>query len=206
MVFSSKGTKYFTLTSLSKIRPFIAFEPMVNLKYDLWEQGIDFEYFHATEDNIKTRYEVFEIISKNLSKFVVDSVIIEKCKTNPSLQDPHKFYQKSFEFLLDYILDRFKGKFSSIIIITDSIPVKKKRNEIKKALKSYLGKWSNKEKIPYRIYHYSSKSDLNLQIVDYFNWAIFRKWERDDVENFDLIKDSIYSEFNVFKIGTNRYY
>ena len=53
--FSEKGTKYFSLTSLTKIRPFVIYEPLVNLKYDLWEKGVDFEYFHATEDTQATR-------------------------------------------------------------------------------------------------------------------------------------------------------
>lgn len=57
--FSKRGTTYFTLTTLSKVRPFVIYEPLVNLKYDLWEKGIHFEYFHATEDTQVTRNEVF---------------------------------------------------------------------------------------------------------------------------------------------------
>ena len=83
--FSEKGTKIFTLTALSKIRPFVIYEPLINLKYDLWQKGIEFEYFHATEDTQQTRDQVFNLISNNLSRFTIDSVIVEKRKTNPSL-------------------------------------------------------------------------------------------------------------------------
>ena len=137
MDFSSNGTKYFTLTALSKIRPFVIYEPLVNLKYDLWEKGVEFEYFHATEDNYNTRKEVFELISNNLSKFVVDSIIVDKCKTHQFLHDNSRFYKKIFEMLFNYILEKHRGKFSQIFIITDQIPIKKKRRDIEKAIKLY---------------------------------------------------------------------
>lgn len=206
MDFSDSGTKYFTLTALSKIRPFVLSEPLFNLKYDLWEKGLEFEYFHASEDKIDTRTAVFNAIGENISKFQVDSVIVEKRKTHPTLQEHAKFYKKIFEFLLDYTLKRFSGLYSQVIIITDEIPIKKHRKEIQKAIKSYISHWSEKENIPYKIYHYSSKSDMNLQIVDYLNWAIFRKWERNDKSNYEIIMNSVVSEFDVFKVGGMLYY
>ncbi len=76
--FSTKGTKFFTLTALTKIRPFKTSIPLIDLKHDLWEKGIEIEYFHATTNMQKTRDEVYKIISRNLRKFTVDSVIVEK--------------------------------------------------------------------------------------------------------------------------------
>ncbi|MEW6654319.1 MAG: DUF3800 domain-containing protein [Bacteroidota bacterium] len=203
MDFSANGTKYCTLTSLSKIRPFVLSEPLFNLKYDLWEKGLEFEYFHASEDKIDTRTAVFDVFEKNIRKFQIDSVIVEKRKTHPAIQEHDKFYKKVFEFLLGYTLKRFSGLYSQAIIITYEIPVKKRKKEIQKAIKSYISHWSEAEKIPYKIYHYSSKSDMNLHIIDYINWAIFRKWERTDNMNYEKIAKSIVSEFDVFKAGGN---
>jgi len=203
--FSIKGTKYFTLTALSKIRPFAIYE-LVNLKYNLWEKGVEFEYFHATEDTYITRKEVFQLISNNLSRFIVDSIVVEKRKTHPTLQEQTKFYKKIFELLFDYILKRYRGKFSQVFIVTDQIPIKKRKKDIEKAIKLYVSRWTENTKVPYKIFHYSSKSDINLQIVDYFNWAIFRKWERKDISNYDLIKDAISSEYDVFKYGNIKFY
>ena len=190
--FSNKGTNFFTLTALSKIRPFAIYGPLIDLKYDLWEKGIEFEYFHATEDTQKTRNEVFGLISKNISRFTVDSIVVEKRKTNPSLYFPVKFYQKIFQVLLNYVLERYKDRFSKIIIITDAIPVTKNRREIQKAIKQYITNRS----FSYRVFHHSSKSDINLQIVDYLNWAIFRKWESGDLRSYNVIKEAVFSEFN----------
>jgi len=204
--FSNKGTKFFTLTALSKVRPFVTYEHLVNLKYDLWEKDIEFEYFHATEDTFITRDEVFTLISENISNFTIDSVIVEKNKTHPTLQDHAKFYIKIFDILFNYILTRYRNKFSKIFIITDEIPVKRKKKDVEKAIKSYISWWIKDSTREYKIFHYSSKSDINLQIVDYFNWAIFRKWERNKLENYDLIREAIISEFDVFSSGDNKYY
>ncbi len=51
--------------------------------------------------------------------------------------------------------------------------------------------------IPLDIYHYDSKINLGLQVVDLFCWGIFRKYERKDFEWFNIFKskvkyDSIY--------------
>ena len=59
--FSKNGTKYFTITGLSKERPFEAFKASNNLKYDRIESGTEIEYFHASEDRQVVRDEVFKI-------------------------------------------------------------------------------------------------------------------------------------------------
>ncbi len=204
--FSPRGTNYFVMSALTKVRPFVLFEPLINLKYDLWEKGVDFEYFHATEDTQLTRNEVFKILTQHLSRFTIDSVIIEKRKTHPTLQNPNNFYQKTFEILFNYIFNRYSKTPLRIFIITDTIPIKKKRKEVEKAIKLYLSQRQIMHGPIYTIKHLSSKSDINLQIIDYFNWAIFRKWERKDSRSYDLIKDAISSEFDAFKIGRKYYY
>jgi len=204
--FSEKGTKYFTLTALSKFRPFVTHDQLLNIKYDLWEKGIEFEYFHATEDRYDTRNNVFRIISNNLTLFTIDTIVVEKCKTHPTLQEHTYFYTTIFDILLSYILARNKDLFSEIIIVTDDLPLKKKKKDVEKAIKLRISRWVKSTNSGYKIFHYASKSDINLQLVDYFNWAIFRKWERNDTLNYDLIKGAIVSEFDVFQVGNTKYY
>jgi len=48
--FSPRGTKYFNLTCLTEKRPFPSYDKLRNIKYDLIEDGINIEYFHATND------------------------------------------------------------------------------------------------------------------------------------------------------------
>jgi hypothetical protein len=60
--FSPKGTRFFTLTSVTKVRPFQIAPVLDHLKYDLIETGLDLEYFHASEDRQPVRDQVFTAI------------------------------------------------------------------------------------------------------------------------------------------------
>ena len=77
-----------------------------------------------------------------------------------------------------------------------SLPVQKKRRAVEKAIKKTLS-----AKLPggtkYRIFHHASKSNYDLQIVDYCNWAIYRKYEFGYSLSYDLIKRVMRTEKRV---------
>src|SRR5690242_7462023 len=102
--FSSTGTNYFTLTTITKSRPFPWENPVNDLKLDFIELGLGIEYFHASEDRQAVRDKVFETIFKHLSDLRLDSLIVEKRKTGPSLQEETAFYPRMIGYLLKYIL------------------------------------------------------------------------------------------------------
>jgi hypothetical protein len=83
----------------------------------------------------------------------------------------------------------------------DQIPVERRKKEIEKATKLTLAWWSKQTGVPYSVMFHSSKSDLNLQIADYLNWAVFRKWERNDQRSYDLVSKYVTSEYETFKRG-----
>jgi hypothetical protein len=204
--FSVTGTRFFTFTTITKTRPFSWDAPVISLKYDLIEVGLDIEYFHAAEDRQAVRDKVFAIIGNNLTDLRIDSLIVEKPKTGPALQVLEKFYPRMISYLLRYVLDpKNLRNFSEVIVITDSIPVSKKREAVEKAVKQTLSRM-----LPngtrYKILHHASKSCTGLQIADYCNWAIFRKWERGDLRSYGLIRSGICSEFDIFKTGQRYYY
>ena len=204
--FSPSGTRFFTLTSIAKIRPFNVSRALHSLKYDLMEEGIDIEHFHASEDKQRTRDKVFEIIQSNLKVQVIDSLIVEKVKTGPALQVPATFYPRMIGYLIKFVLQSSDlSGISEVIIVTDSIPLQKKRKAIEKAIKMTL-RAELPSAVSFRVMHHASKSCIGLQIADYCNWAIFRKWERADTRSYDLIKHGIRSEFDIFRNGTRRYY
>ncbi len=84
--FSPSGTKYFTLTSITKTRPFQIAPILDSLKYDLIETGLDIEYFHAAEDRQAVRDMVFGAIQQFMNALRIDSLIVEKKKTGPALR------------------------------------------------------------------------------------------------------------------------
>lgn len=204
--FSPTGTRFFTLTSVAKTRPFRAVPQIDSLKYDLIEEGLDLECFHASEDRQHVRDRVFAIIQNELDSMRIDSLIVEKAKTGPALQDPQHFYPRMLGYLLRFLVNGMDlSRCEEVLVITDQIPLAKKRKAIEKTIKQTL-----KAMLPlecrYRIMHHASKSSFGLQMADYCNWAIYRKWERGDDRSHALIRKGITSEFDLFRSGVRYYY
>jgi len=209
--FLKTGTKFFIITSSTTTDPHYLRENLLKLKYEFWLNGLNLEYFHASEDKNNVREEVFKFINSIKKNIQIDSVIVQKNKTNPKLYINEKskekglnIYQLSLKCLLKYIFNRYKiSEINKIIIILSSIFEKSKRELILKTIKKFL---KENFKIPFEIYFFDSKSDLNCQIIDYINWSIYRKWESNDLKYYDYIKEMIKSEFEIFKKGENLYY
>jgi hypothetical protein len=81
----------------------------------------------------------------------------------------------------------------------------KKRQVIEKAIKLELVKILPKGK-KYLILHHAAMSCIGIQVADYCNWAIFRKWEKEDNRSYQIIEGSIKSCFDIFKNGKSFYY
>jgi len=204
--FSQKGTRYFTLTSVMSIRPFLWEADLAAIKYDLLETGTSQEYFHATEDLQATRDRVFAVIASHLVAITIDSVIVEKAKTVQAWQAEERIYPEMLGYLLSYIIAKTQmTTYAGVIVMTDAIPVKKKRQILEKAVKETLARKLPQE-VSYHIVHHDSKSCLGLQIADYCNWAIYRKWDKSDTRSYGQIQAAIRSEFDIFRRGKTRYY
>lgn len=204
--FSPTGTKYFVITSLTKRRPFEAYKPLTELKYDLIELGVNLEYFHAAEDQQATRNRVFGVIAAHLAEVRLDSLVVEKRKAGPSLRSEVRFYPEMLGYLLSYVLRGVNLKdVKETVIMTDRIPIERKREAVEKAVKQTLSA-TLPSNIHYRILHHGSRSNVDLQIVDYCNWAVYRKWDRQDLRSYDKIRSALASEFDIFQNGSEYYY
>lgn len=204
--FSKEGSHYYTFTSVVMTRPFPFYSQFENYKYDVIEYGKSIDKFHCTEDNAHVRSRVFQLIKDSLDKIRIDSVIVRKCKTGPALRPPEKFYPRMLSYLLKHIIDKIDfNKVEEVIVITDSLPTKRNKKLFEKAIKTNLSR-SLKSDASYRIIHHPSCAHYGLQIADYCNWAIMRKWERGDAGHYSTIRSSIKSEFNIFRHGKNKYY
>lgn len=204
--FSPTGTRYFVLTSVATRRPFPTHGPLDDFKHDCLEYGLDTEYFHCADDNPHVRRKVFELISNHVQALRIDSLVVEKSKAGPALRDDRRFYPEMLGYLLRYVIPReLKNGVEEVIVITDTIPIQKKRQAIEKAIKGALAKMLPSG-MRYRILHHASRSHYGLQVADYCNWAVFRKWQKGEVEFYDRIKPAILSEFEIFRTGTRRYY
>ena len=205
MDFSAKGSKYYMFNFLVKQRPFNLHETISNYRYSLLERNLnpqndkrlDIEYFHAYNDNKYIKNELFKLISKFDRRSVhVYSYILEKPKVIPSKRkEKEKFYIENLKYSIQRLLSKLQIN-TDFIIMTDNLPIKQNKKKqisaLKKGIKEYLRQ--NDLSIRYDIFHHSSASSANLQIVDYIGWAIFRKYERKDQSYYDQISKYILDE------------
>jgi len=202
--FSPRGTRHFVLTALSTTNPDEMASALYALKHELVLAGQDIEYFHATEDQQVIRDRVFEILAAGT--YELDSIIVEKAKTHPSLRDETRFYPMMCRYLLQYALRRHEWRgLEHFVIFTDALNVKRKREAIEKGLKEGLRSVVGRGKA-FRLLHHASKSHPYLQAVDYCNWAVYVKWERGELRPYQMIRGKLKSEFEIFREGTTHYY
>jgi len=209
--FSPGGTKYFILTALSTTAPFKIAAPLLELRYQLlpnYAGGRALEesgYFHAAEDTQAVRDAVFSTIMRNGKDIRVDSVIAQKNKANPRFHSQQlELYQRMGEALLKYTFNRAAwGNYEYVVLVFSSLFDKKKRGILKQTFKSLIKSIAAK---PYSLYFHDSKFDLCNQAVDYFGWAIYRKWESADRRSYEPIKHLVKSEFSIFAKGVKEYY
>ena len=217
MDFSTKGSKYYMFNFLIKQRPFNLHEYIANYRYSVLEKNLnlqvnrrlDIEYFHASSDNRYIKNDIFELIStfdKNGIKCY--SYILEKAKVKPTKrEEKHKFYIDNLRFSIQKLLDKIKID-KNFIIITDRLPIQKNKNRQIEALKKGINRYlkSNNLKIRYDIFHHCSASSINLQIIDYISWAIFRKYEKNEYLFYEKIEKYIIAEDIMTKERKTKYY
>lgn len=210
--FSLKGTRFYTISAIITQCPWEKVEQITALYFDILSgekhDSLDGNYlndklchhFHATEDKQLVRDSFFEII-RLLQGVTAYSIVVRKNKTHPSIRDPRIFYSKMVGYLMNYVIKRYQ--FSKITIFVDGVPVNKDRKAFRSAIKSQLKRFDT----PFKIYFPSSSSNSYLQICDYINWAIYRKWEKSDVRSYELIQNLLgKQELDIFLEGDTQYY
>lgn len=132
------------------------------------------EYFYSLVKDID-----FELYSVTLNKIR----LYEKLR-----QDKERVYNYIARLTLEKI--PFDDADLRVGIIIDKSKTKKEIFEFNQyILRQIKGKLD--PLIPLDIYHYDSKHNLCLQAVDLFCWGIFRKYERNDSQWFDVFKTKI---------------
>jgi len=200
--FNEYGSKYFILTCVVMRRPFDEVHgKLLDIKYDCIEIGLDLERFHASDDQQKTRDSFYSVLTQYADEYEVYSVAILKSSLTEELQDASKLYSSTFRLLCEYVLTIDNpDAYNNVIVITDALSSNIKRKYLTSPLKIHIKSLISPAGLPYVLYHHSSAGDLNLQVTDYFCWAIQRYLERDDNRSLVLIENSLKG---IWRIGDN---
>lgn len=217
--FSSRGTKFFTLTGLVTFDPVVRREELLRLRYKLLADGHDHEYFHATEDNQATRDAVYAFLASLGGSFEVRSIVAQKNKTHPSLYNETSIkkdgqektrvtgmglYKLLCKTLLKYIFKGKDGEVKKIVVVLGSLFNGDKKKILLKTLKHQLKQ--HFPHIPFEIFIHSTSADLNCQMADYCCWAVSVKSERGEERPYQAIESQIKSVFDIFRNGEREYY
>lgn len=189
--FSKNGTKYFVLTALITNNPTKVAIPLVKLRYKLLCNNLSgaFQengYFHASEDLQVVRDKIFKILTSYKRGLVIDFVALKKGKIKKNKDFETEFYKKIGQKLLNKVFNsNLTNKYSEVCIVFSSLFDKKRRGLLKQIFKStikslFFG--------TYFLYFHDSKFDYCNQAVDYYGWAVYRRWENSDMRSFNLIK------------------
>ena len=199
--FSDRGTRYFVLASVSMRRPFQMNDALDGYKYDCIEYGLEHERFHCANDNAHVRNTVFDIMGGRLDGTEIHSLVVDKRGIPPELSAEERFYPEMLGYHLRYVLTRpSHATAEEIIVITDTIPLKRKRQAIERAVKVTLERMLP-ESPRHRIMHHDSRSHYGLQVADYCCWAISRKHEKADSTYYRRIQSAVRSEFVLSQAG-----
>lgn len=170
------------------------------LAFDGFELG---DYFHATTDKQSVRDQVFSLLVN--CDFSIQATIMEKSKAMPHIaSDRPEFYKYGWFYHFKHGARRMIAPGKRTLVTAASLGTKKERLSFENSVNSALSQTLNS--VTWRVDFPPAGSDPCVQAADYCAWAIQRKWERNDARSYDLIKNKITYEYDLWSHGTTHYY
>jgi hypothetical protein len=190
--FKPSGSKYLIFTAAWTYSPAALAASLSELRFALMKEGHDLKAFHCSEDKQHHRDAVVTRMLHD-ADWHFASVVVEKRKINPALYGPDRFYLKFVTPLLRFVLRGcVEPGTDRLVICTDTIPVKNKRDAITKALKQTCA--AELPAATTRLYSHPRESNKWIQVADYCAWAVQRKWERSDTRTYAQLRHRMIKE------------
>ena len=199
------ASRFFILTTVAFPRGHDALATAMRaLRLELERDGCDLQQgFHATEDRQRVRNRVFELLSGH--EFRVDATILDKPKARPGIRNSEEhFYQNAWFFHLRGVLpETLPRDVDGLHVIAASVGTGSRRRAFRTAVEGAVRQATD---LAATVTFWPSATDACLQVADYCAWAVQRKWERGDTRSHDLIRDRIFREHDLFRLGREQFY
>lgn len=173
----------------------------------VWEKQQLGAYFHASTDRQIIRDAVFQTLARY--EFKIFAKILEKSKAQPSVRPTReRFYQYGWYYLFKFAAPKVVAKDSELMITTASVATKQGQKLFTAAVHDVLEQTVALKADKWVTDFTQAMADPCLQVADYCAWAIQRKWESSgkDLRSYDLIKDRIIYEYDLWRKGTTHFY
>ncbi|WP_307980366.1 DUF3800 domain-containing protein [uncultured Senegalimassilia sp.] len=189
--FGPNGSEMFIMTCVVMNRPFRLSHVLMDYRYDCLENGVEIEKFHACEDTRDVRLGVYRRLAALGSGVRAYSVSIEKDQVPEDMRKASALYSEVFSWIVEEVYRNECGPDTAkAIVVTDSLPKQARKKEVEGPLKTFMKRVFQNNGIPYSLMHHCSSCDPNLQVADYFCWAVHRKlvkgfdWPYSVIEGF----------------------
>jgi hypothetical protein len=199
-----KASRYFILTTATFGDGYALGDALQRLRLDLAWEGVELKGpFHATTDAQAVRDRVFAALGGH--QFRLDATILEKPKAKPGIRiTEERFYQIAWYFHMKHVAPLIARRADELMLVAASIGTKKKRAAFYQAVQDVMRQVGRAGLV--RTAFWDAACDPHLQAADYCAWALGRKWESGDLRSYNLIRQKIRSEFDLFAPGTRTYY
>lgn len=152
---------------------------------------------HAYHANKITRRRILTLLA-NKNDLRIFSVILNKKKVHIDLQNQNNFL---YNYTANILLDRLYSK--KIVPNHETLKICIDRKDTKKGIRDNFINYLQTSLTEKRDGHVdvilcASHEEKALQAVDFISWAVFRKYERNDYEYYEIIKDKIIEENLLF--------
>jgi len=200
---NGKASKYYILCTVGLTDCTVAHK-LLDLRREMaWSAKPVGDFFHCTTDKQEVRDAVFALIRQQ--DFQVHATIMEKSKAQPQTRvSEDRFYQYGWLYHLRYSGKLYRKHHPEIHVTAATIGVKKKRITFEDAVRDVCKQTMSSKQ--WRTSFWPSQADPCLQMADYCTWAIQRKWETGCTRSYDLIKDKIVYEYDLWERGKTHYY
>ncbi len=162
------------------------------------------EMFHASEDKQVVRDEVYEYIAAQ-DDIRIDVTVLEKAKAQPQTRaTKERFYKTAWYFHFKHVGPDLLRGHTEAQIMAAAVGTKKGQAVFTSAVNDVMQQVIQRQQ--WKTSFPRSVAEPCLQIADYCAWAVQRKWERGDPRSYDLIRDKIETEYDLWRLGTKEYF
>jgi len=150
-------------------------------------------------DPQEVRSAVFGLIERQITNIRIPALILDKKDVYPDLRQDKWLYKRLYYYLIRSVLTRGGWAEGSVGIqlLIDHTEDSSLREETVSGIR-----WAESEanlSFKIGISHTSSFGHPFLQLADYCAWAIYQKYEREDLRSYQRIEKAIENEWQLFK-------
>ena len=196
-------SRYFIVCTVTATNCDIAHDLLALRRQLVWERKAVGDFFHASTDKQEIRDAVFGVIMNHDIR--VQATIMEKSKAQMHIRSTkHRFYQYGWLYHFRHSLAQHIRDDNEYLITTASVGTRKGQAVFTNAVNDVVQQHVVREN--WRTSFAPCANDPCLQAADYCTWAIQRKWERGDTRSYDLIRNRISYEFDLWAHGNQHHY